>query len=441
MTTIRIRGVYGLNDHAFWAINDGIYDMLADGTITASYGPIADDGGQVRMAGNASWLTLASAGTAYSVGSGSLAAITWIVDGLGNLIPIADVAFLNQYFLFLPVSGHGFYYSEPGDPTIGDVLNFIPAEANANIFERMVVHEQRIWLFGDQCCQVFVDQSASDPDNPFGPDFSGVIQFGSAAPSSVTIFDNSIGWIGRTTSGQGIAYRNNGYLPQRVSTFAVEAQWSKYSQLDDAWGYTVTWRGHTVWRIWFPSADETWQYDASVPREVAWTKVLYFNSTSGEYEADRGICATLLGGKVLVGDRENGLIYEMDPDYYFDDDERIRWLRRAPIISQENKLISFPWFELDAQAGVGDGSNLDPDAGVVTPEADPQVLMRYSNDWGNTWSDGLLRSMGKQGEYSKRMIWGPNGMGRQRVFELSGSAAVPLVINNVYLRDPIGGAT
>ncbi len=70
------------------------------------------------------------------------------------------------------------------------------------------------------------------------------------------------------------------------------------------------------------------------------------------------------------------------------------------------------------------------------PEIDPKVMIRWSNDWARTWSNEYQRSMGKQGEYTKRVIKRGTGIARQRVFEASGTAAVPLVINACYLRDP-----
>jgi len=72
----------------------------------------------------------------------------------------------------------------------------------------------------------------------------------------------------------------------------------------------------------------------------------------------------------------------------------------------------------------------------MCPETDPQVMIRWSNDWGRTWSNEYQRSMGKLGEYTKRIIKRGCGIARQRVFEVSGSASVTTVINGCYLREP-----
>ena len=446
MSIPRSRGCLSVNDHAFFAIGDAVYNVTSDGSTVASYGPIKDDltppFDRVQMAiggpriddGNPSQLVFTSGQKAYMLPP--LQEIPWLVG-----TPVIGCAVLNNYFLFLSAAGDGFFFSEPGDALSGSLLNFISAEADANYYWGINVLDQRIWLNGQRISQVFYDNSSIDPTNPFLPDQAGVIQQGTAALNSPTVFDNALHWVSRNEGGQGIAFQNNGYLPVRISNFAVEDAWRKYPTIEDAVGYTVTQKGHQWWRIWFPSGNETWQYDPLLGPALGWSKALYLNPTSGRYEADRGACACELRGQMLVGDRANSKIYKMSLDYLDDAGDRIAWMRRAPIISNENKMISYPWFELDCQVGVGDGSNLDPNVGPVTPEADPMVMMRYSNDWGQTWSNERLRSMGKQGEYGKRVIWTRNGQGRQRVFEVSGSASVKVAISSAYLRDPLARTT
>jgi hypothetical protein len=75
--------------------------------------------------------------------------------------------------------------------------------------------------------------------------------------------DNAIAWIGADERGQGIAYKNNGYQPQRISNHAVEYEWSLYSTISDceAWGEQ---HGGHVWSVfYFPTGDATWVYDHS----------------------------------------------------------------------------------------------------------------------------------------------------------------------------------
>ena len=65
------------------------------------------------------------------------------------------------------------------------------------------------------------------------------------------------------------------------------------------------------------------------------------------------------------------------------------------------------------------------------PNIDPQVMLRWSDDGGHTWSNEHWASMGKIGEYGKRVIWRRLGMTtklRDRVYEISGSDPVKIAI-------------
>ena len=51
-------------------------------------------------------------------------------------------------------------------------------------------------------------------------------------------------------------------------------------------------------------------------------------------------------------------------------------------------------YEAQIQSGVGNS--------LAT---DPQIILQYSKDGGNTWSNEMARSMGQVGEYLTRAIW------------------------------------
>jgi hypothetical protein len=69
-------------------------------------------------------------------------------------------------------------------------------------------------------------------------------------------------------------------------------------------------------------------------------------------------------------------------------------------------------------------------------EGDPKVMLRWSDDGGHTWSNEHWASMGKIGEYGKRVIWRRLGMTaklRDRVYEISGSDPVKIAIMGAEL--------
>ena len=62
---------------------------------------------------------------------------------------------------------------------------------------------------------------------------------------------------------------------------------------------------------------------------------------------------------------------------------------------------------------------------------DPQVMLRWSDDGGHTWSNEFWISMGKIGEYGRRAIWRRLGMTtklRDRIYEISGTDPNKIII-------------
>lgn len=430
------RGNLALNDHYFIVFGDTLYDYLSDTTLNASYPGITEDGQQVRMAASFYQLALVFGETAYFIEAGTLAPVSWLAG-----IKVIDVGYINRKFVFLakasiPLSQpNGFYYSEPGDVDSGDASNFTPAESSANEYKRLLVHDEKVWLVGDQQSLPFYDQSSSVPEDPFAPDLSSPLSEGIAAPASLTSLGGSRFWIGRNQQAQGIAWQSTGAGIERISTFDVEERWRRYSTIEDAIGMCVSVRGNWIWRVLFPTANESWDYNTALPK-AGWTKTLFYDEDQGAYHADRAICAAEIFGKVLVGDRLNGKILEFTPDALDDNGDRIRCLRRAPPPNLGNRRITFPYFELIMETGNGDGSNADPDVGAVTPEANPEIMFRFSRNNGKTWSNERRMGTGKQGEYDHRVIWRRNGTGNKPVFEISWTASRPMDIQDALIEEP-----
>lgn len=103
----------------------------------------------------------------------------------------------------------------------------------------------------------------------------------------------------------------------------------------------------------------------------------------------------------------------------------IRRLRRAPHLSREQLVQFFSFFQLDIQAGVGT---------TTGQGADPQIMLRWSDDGGFTWSHEHWVSAGRIGQYSRRAIWRKLGRGRDRVFEISMTDPVLWVLLDAYLQ-------
>ena len=80
-----------------------------------------------------------------------------------------------------------------------------------------------------------------------------------------------------------------------------------------------------------------------------------------------------------------------------------------------------------------DGADIVTESFPATPGYDPQVMLRWSDDGGHTWSSEHWTSMGKIGEYGYRTFWRRLGSSRDRVYEVSGTDPVKIAIMGAEL--------
>jgi hypothetical protein len=93
--------------------------------------------------------------------------------------------------------------------------------------------------------------------------------------------------------------------------------------------------------------------------------------------------------------------------------------------------------ESDDDLVTEDGITIE--ASVLTTQgADPQVMLRWSNDGGSTWSSEHWTSIGRMGNYKNRAIWRRLGQARDRIFEVSITDPVKAVIVSANLKASVG---
>lgn len=410
-TTTGFRGGLELNDHLYLVSGPTIFDYvitLVDGervyTSVASYGPMLDDSKPVFMAADNNSLLVVSANTLYAVTAGVFSTPTTPVA------PITIVLVRGWWVFVGPINpSQVFFFSTDG--LTWDALDFQSAEGAPNNIVAAIVDHEELWLVGNRITQPFT--VGSDANTPFIPRADAVIMQGTSAPSSVCALDGSLFWLGKSKNGERLVIRMNGYQPEIVSTFAVNNTLRLLSRVDDAISMPFQLNGHSVLRITFPEANRTLDYDAT---ENDWHEVAGWDSTLGVYVRHRASVIIAAFGKILAGDHSNGWVYELSPDAYLDDDLPIRWLRETPHVIKDNKRLNVSRLEVFGETGNG--------LSVVSTAAgyDPMITMQTSNDGGKAWSNEQSRSMGKIGEYAKRMVWNRLGSARDRVYRFYGDS-------------------
>jgi hypothetical protein len=408
--------------------------------------------GPVSMADNGTQLFIACNGPSY-IYNNTTNVFGQIIDP--DFPGAVTVCYLDGYFVFNEPNSQKLWVTQLLDGTSIDPLDFASTEGSPDGLLAVVSNFREVWAFGTNSIEVWYDSGATD--FPLQRIQGAFNELGCAAPYSIAKMDNGLFWLGRDRRGQGIVYRANGYTGVRISTHAVEWQIQQYTDMSDAIAYTYQQDGHSFYVLIFPTANTTWVYDASTQ---AWHERAGF--VDGAFTRHRSNCQMSFHNKIVVGDFENGNIYAFDLEDYSDNGSIQKWLRswRAlPTGTNNLKRTAQHSLQLDCETGVGlsgdvfgtfngyllteNGNFLITESnafieldGVVTQGSDPEVMLRWSDDGGHTWSNEHWAPIGKIGAYGHRTFWRRLGMTmklRDRVYELSGTDPVKITIMGAEL--------
>jgi len=60
-------------------------------------------------------------------------------------------------------------------------------------------------------------------------------------------------------------------------------------------------------------------------------------------------------------------------------------------------------------------------------------MLRWSDDYGHTWSNEYWKKIGKQGKYAQRLIWRRLGYAKDRIFEIRITDPIKPVLISGYI--------
>ena len=441
-----VRGLWTFNNVGYVVSGNQLFRINNAYTPTL-IGAVAGTG-PVSMADNGTQLFIAANGPSYIYNSVTLT-YGQITDP--DFRGAVTVSYLDGYFIFNEPNSQKVWVTSLLEGTSIDPLDFASAEGSPDGLVALEVNNREAWLFGTNSIEVWYD--AGTPDFPLARIQGASNEIGCIAPYSVAKLDNSLFWLGQDARGRGIVYRNNGYTGVRASNHAIEWQIQEYGNISDAIAYTYQQDGHSFYVLTFPSANKTWVYDVATQswhERAGWI--------NGNFTRHRSNCQMAFNNEIIVGDFENGNIYAFDLEVYADNGQIQKWLRswRAIPSGQNNlKRTAQHTMQLDCETGVG-LNGIDPDDPldwffytsngnqIVTSSGDlllfspptvqganPQAMLRWSDDGGHTYSNEHWASMARIGQYGRRMFWRRLGMTqklRDRVYEVSGTDPVKIVI-------------
>ena len=451
----RARGLLTFNNFA-WGVNGtSFYVLQADGSQIA-FGTVIDDGNPVTMCANSSatysgngQIAIASAGNLYIYSGGVFSEIP--NDGI-NFFGASSVTFLDGYFIVVTPDSSQFQISALNDGTTWDGADVAILEGQADGLVNAISDKEYLYLIGGlggggrtelwynsgNALFPFTIEQGAFMEVGIGPMYS----LCQGDPESST---NCVYWVAQSARGGGSAWKVVGLNPQRISTYAVESQWAKYSTISDCICYSLRWQGHMLVRYIFPTADKSWQYDATVSAQLGYPcwSVLTFTDANGLPHATLERCHAYQYGRHIVssGGAEGGpgVAYQLaradDGSAYYDADNPgadppfvgfpIIRRRTCPHLFNGNKRDIYNMLDLGMEFGAG------LDGGVQG--SNPQVVVTMSRDGGKNFGTERVHSMGRLGEFAELIRFYRWGQARDCVYDIQVSDPVFSSITNAEI--------
>jgi hypothetical protein len=386
---IENRGVaYGVNGTAVFSISAaGVFTLI---------GTCANDGTPCSLVANGNGqIFVASAGQGYVIPANALANSLIPLVGNAGFLGASFATFQDGYGIVVTPASNQFQISGSDSVPLGDFTQWDGANVSvqagqADYLQAVISSREYLRLLGARRSQIYYDAGSQGIGMfPFQSYNETFIETGIAAPFSLADLGNALIWVGQDQRGMTACWLDPAFQPQRVSTFAVEQIWQSYVNVADAVAFAYTWNGHLKYRITFPSAFEsavrfplgapagaftaaTWEYDVTVSQLLGrhiWTEVQYHTGL-GNLVGRPELFHCYAYGKHLVGsggaDGNPGAIYQMGYQ--------------------------------------------------GTTQENPQILLRWSNDGGKTYTPEQNMTLGLAGAYTQRVYWNRNGYARDRVY-------------------------
>lgn len=320
------------------------------------------------------------------------------------------VEFLDGRFYFNKPNTGQIYWTGLYDATF-NALNFATVEGSPDNLKAIISKQLELWLIGETSTEVWFP--TGDKDLPIQRQGGSYIPYGISAIRSVSRMGTALIWLAKSEFGNNQVIMVQGYQAQPISNHALDAEFGTYSRVDDAIAYVYQQEGHSFYVINFPSANKTWCYDQTTQ---LWHERAYLG-TDGQLDRHLGQHHCFWNGLHLVSDYSKPNLYIYDVNNVTDNGREIYRQRSCPMVQQGNNFIRFDALELTFSTGFVSNSSIDP-----------QCTLDWSDDGGSTWSHPYMQSMGKLGQYAKRVIFRRLGTSRQRVFRVTFTSAAPFTL-------------
>ncbi len=339
---------------------------------------------------------------------------TWVEINFPDSFSPSSLTFQDGYFIVSKDGSSRFYISGSYDAINWDPLDYATKEGANDDIVCVYSHNRDLWLFGAKTTEVWFNSGYVE--FPFQRYDGGFFTIGCVAPRSVASSDEKVFWLDndlRIRAGSGVQN-------EVISTVQIDYQISQLSDWEDAVGFYYIHDGHGFYQI--SIADKTLVYDVSTG---FWhTRAVGTGNTRHPAQ-----CYAWAFDKHIIGDYRSGKLLYFDPTVYTYDGEMMKKIRAAQYVHSERKRVFNNGLEIEFESAVGNSGC-----------PDPQAILEFSDNAGNTWSNPYSTDIGESGQYRTRAKWRRLGSSRSRLYRVTIEDPVKTVIIGAHLDGSAGNS-
>lgn len=384
-----VRALYVAHNRLYVVGEDTIYSLDANLTLTV-IGSITTTSGYVGIAANERQVIFVDGAAGWlfdSVGS-TFAQI--IAAGFPTLP--TDVTWMDGFFLATRGETGEWNKSAFGDGTKWDALDFEIIESRPDLIQALHVLHRNIYVFGKETTEVWYNAGAVD--FPFRRNNGLLLEFGTVARGTVSSGHGRLFWLAGNARGVGSIMMSEGTAPIVISTPNIDAQLQTYADIEEARGYTYKYDGHLFYEVSFGTANVTWTYDVLLSQLTGIPQ--WYKKSMSNGDRFVGDVHAFFNNKHYIGAHNAGEIYEMSNVYHKYVDDPLRRIRISlPFQDEMGRKVQINKIFVDFLRG---------SATTEYPDDEPELLLSYSKDGGYCYDTIKRVSLGKIGQFNKRLI-------------------------------------
>jgi len=281
---------------------------------------------------------------------------------------------LDGYLVF--TIGDGRIFATDLNSTAVNSLSFGRLEAKPDPPVRGIPLAGRALFFGSQTLEVWTDVGTA----PFPFQRAAVVPFGLLGVDAVAGWEDGWGagllWVAH----DGTVRQLDGYTASKVSPPDLDRLIAREATPGLLLASVYMVDGHAMWTI--TGSDFSWGFDINTQK--------WHERESYLVMRWRGLQTWNAFGRWLVGDRDTGNIYKIDPTNHEEGGDPLRARLESGPVAQFPQRVRVARADFNLETGVGIATGIDPN------QTEPTVEISWSDDGGINWSAPLLRKLGRQ---------------------------------------------